>query len=391
MFSRRTDWNLETNKLSQALDRFRLAGKSFIDLTRSNPTECGFKFDEQQILTALANPAALKYEPHPQGLLSARQSVAGYYSSRGEQVSPDDIFLVTGTSEAYSFIFCTLCDAGDEILIPQPGYPLFNFLGDIQGVRLAHYQLLYDHGWHIDFHSVEKAISARSRAIVVVHPNNPTGHFCSSAQMARLVELCSKKNLAIIADEVFLDFNFAAPHPRSFATAGDALTLVMSGLSKISALPQMKLGWLCVSGPHSLKTGAISRLEMIADTYLSLNTPVQLALPALLEQRHAFRRQWLERAATNLESLDKALASQRMCSRLQIEGGWYAVLKVPAVANDEDLALQLLLEKGVYVHPGHFYDFATEGYLVVSLITSEQEFAAGVRALITFFTEKLGN
>jgi alanine-synthesizing transaminase len=388
MFSDRTAWNLEPNPLSKALTDRISSGKPVIDLTESNPTKCGFHFESKRILGALSDPGGLNYDPVPQGLLPARNAVADYYRSRECAVNANDIFPTTSTSEAYSFIFRTLCNPSDEVLIPQPGYPLFRFLADIQDVATVPYPLIYDHGWQIDFHALERAITPRTRAVVVVNPNNPTGHFCKPDDMHRLNQICLEGGLAIIADEVFLDFSLAeATHP-TFASNDKVLTFTMSGLSKISGSPQMKVAWLIATGPEALKQQAIARLEMIADTYLSMNTPMQLALPILLELRHNFQQQCVARTRNNLAQLDKLLATQTLCSRLDLEGGWYAVIKVPMTGSDEDLALELLSSHGVYLHPGHFYDFPTNGYLVVSLIAPELSFATGMGALVDLIGER---
>jgi alanine-synthesizing transaminase len=385
VFSNRTNWNLEANRLSRALAEHRAAGKPLFDLTASNPTECGFDYDQQEILRALANPGVLHYEPDPKGLLTARQAVAAYYAGRGDLVSTDDLILTASTSEAYSYAFRALCNPADEILIPAPSYPLFSFLADIQDVKLARYPLIYDHGWQIDFHAVEQAITSRTRGMIVVNPNNPTGHFCRPEDVARLNTICSGRGMAIIADEVFLDFALDSSQPPSFASSTGALTFTMSGLSKISGLPQMKTAWLVTSGPAELKSQALARLEVIADTFLSMNAPVQLATPAFLEMRRGFQDQLIARVRKNLAELDHQLAARKSCSRLEVEGGWYAVLRVPATRPDEDFAIDLLRAKGVYVHPGHFYDFTADGYLIASLITPEQEFAEGVKLLLSMF------
>jgi aspartate/methionine/tyrosine aminotransferase len=385
MFAKRTNWNLETNRLSAALAAHRAAGKPLIDLTLSNPTECGFRYDEEAILSALRNPSALQYEPNPRGLAVARSAVARYYAERAAIVSNDDIFLTTSTSEAYSYVFRTLCNPDDELLIPAPSYPLFEFLADIQDVRLARYALLYDHGWQIDFHALEQAITPRTRGLIVVHPNNPTGHFAKPEEMRKLNEICAARGIAIIADEVFLDFALNEKQIATFAANSGALTFTMSGLSKICGLPQMKAAWLMVSGPEAWKTEALARLEVIADTYLSMSAPIQLAIPALLDRRHAFQKQVIARVNENLTELDKQLAGQKSCSRLEVEGGWNAVIRVPATRSDEELALELLVTRGVYVHPGHFYDFRSEGYLVVSLISPQGNFSQGLRHLLAFF------
>src|SRR6266850_1318088 len=381
MFATRTNWDLTPNRLSEALAAHRAAGKPLLDLTVSNPTECGFSYDSKAILEALSNPAALRYEPNPRGLESARRAVAGYYAARNEAVSVEDIFLTTSTSEGYSYAFRTLCNPGDEVLIPSPSYPLFDFLAEIQDVKLVRYPLIYDNEWQIDFHALEQALTARTRAVIVVHPNNPTGHFTKPSETKKLNTICSARQMAIIADEVFLDFALDGSRAESFATNSGVLTFTMSGLSKIAGLPQMKTAWLAVSGPQDLKREVVGRLEVIADTYLSPNAPVQLAMPAFLEQRRGFQEQLLSRVRGNLAELDRQLARQNACNRLSIEGGWNAVLRVPAVRTDEDLAIELLTSKHVYVHPGHFYDFPSDGFLVVSLITPETIFAKGIAAM----------
>jgi aspartate/methionine/tyrosine aminotransferase len=412
MFADRTNWNLATNRLSEALDRLRAEGKPVIDLTVSNPTECGFEYDAPAILRALSNPAALSYEPNPRGLESARRSVAAYYAEHGCHVETDNIFLTTSTSEAYTYVFRLLCNPGDEILVPAPSYPLFGFLAEIQDVKLVHYPLFYDHGWQIDFHALQQSITPRTRAIIVVHPNNPTGNYAKPSEVDRLNELCRSNHLAILADEVFLDFplsptrescgdasldshestpqhsnekssSASLARPTSLACNSAVLTFVLSGLSKISGLPQMKAAWLVVNGLDPAKSQALARLEMIADTYLSPNAPIQHALPTLLDLRHAFQSQLLARTQENLAELDRQLSSHPACRRLHLEAGWYAVLRVPATRSDEDLALQLLNSQNVYVHPGHFFDFPSDGYLVVSLLPRETEFALGIARLLS--------
>src|SRR5467141_2648931 len=384
MFAKRTNWNMTPNRLSEALAAHRAAGKPFIDLTVSNPTECGFEYDSPAILDALRNPAALAYEPNPRGLESARRAVAGYYADREETVSAEDIFLTTSTSEAYSYVFRTLCDPGDELLIPTPSYPLFDFLADIQDVSLVRYPLLYDHGWLIDFHALEQAITPRTRGVIVVHPNNPTGHFAKHGEIAKLNSICSAQELAIIADEVFLDFALDENRPASCAANRGAPTFTLSGLSKLSGLPQMKAAWLIAGGPQEWKSEALARLEVIADTYLSVNAPVQLAIPRFLEQRHGFQKQLMSRVRRNLAELDRQLAGQKAVSRLKVEGGWCAVLRVPATRSDEDLAIELVSAHGVSVHPGHFYDFPSKRVIVVGSLVPETQFARGISELLAF-------
>ncbi len=385
MFADRTDWDLTPNRLSEALARHRAAGRPLLDLTASNPTTCGFDYDQQAILGALANPGALRYAPDPKGLESARKAVCAYYAERGDEIGADDLILTSSTSEAYSFVFRTICNPGDEVLVPEPSYPLFGYLAGLQDVKLVRYPLVYERGWQIDIPALERAMTARTRGVIVVHPNNPTGHFCKPEEAARLSEMCSARPMALIADEVFLDFALGEKRALSFAANAGALTFTLSGLSKISGLPQMKAAWVVVGGLEPLKTPALARLEVIADTFLSVNTPAQLALPVFLEQRHAFRQQLMTRVRRNLGELDRQLAGCQSCNRLELEGGWYAVLRVPATRSDEALAIELLRSKGVYVHPGHFYDFPVEGYLVASLIVREREFGEGIRRIVSMF------
>ena len=384
MFATRTQWNLNRNRLAKALEDVRTRGGELLDLTASNPTECGFLYDGASILKALITPAVLKYHPDPRGMQSARGAVQNYYEQRGQRVSLEDLILTTSTSEAYSFAFCLLCNPGEEVLVPTPSYPLFDFLAEIQDVKLVRYPLIYDHGWQIDFHSLEAGVTPRTRAVIVVHPNNPTGHFTKPEELNHLNQICAAHDLAIIADEVFLDFSLNGEHAGSFAENQSGLTLTMSGLSKISGLPQMKLSWLAINGPVNQKTEALARLEVIADTFLSMNAAIQAAAPTLVAQRHGFQQQLMARVRSNLAELDKQLSEQRSCTRLEIEGGWYAVIRVPAMRSDEELALELL-EEGVYLHPGHFYDFPGDGYLVVSLITREREFTEGIEKLLAHF------
>lgn len=391
MFAPRTKWRLEPNRLAQALTEHRRSGKTVLDLTASNPTICGFTYPEQEILAALADPRALEYAPESKGRLDARKAIAAYYRGRAcfsggsGAVNPERILLTAGTSEAYSYVFRLLCDPGDEVLIPAPSYPLFEFLADLADVRLVPYPLIYDHGWQMDFGGLRIALSPRSRAVMVVHPNNPTGSFVKPREAAELAALCAEREMAIVADEVFLDYGSGAEPRPSFAFESGALTFTMSGLSKISALPQMKLAWLMVSGPEALSSVAMERLDVIADTYLSPGTPVQLALPKFLELRQGLQAQLQERVAANLACLDAALLPPNALTRLEREGGWYAILRVPLSVPDETMAVELLEQFSVLVHPGSFYNFATEGFLVLSLITPRVEFEEGLRRLQQYF------
>ena len=362
MFTARTNWNLQTNRFARALENHRAAGKALFDLTASNPTTCGFVYPAEEIFSALSNSRSLEYSPESKGLRSAREAVATYYEGRpgfgicAGSVDPERIILTAGTSEAYSHIFRLLCEPGDEILFPAPSYPLLEYLAGLNDVRLAPYPLFYDHGWHIDFAALRAALTPRSRAVLVVHPNNPTGSFVMPKEAAELHSICAEHELAIVADEVFLDYAAESKPHSTFAFDGPALAFTLSGLSKISALPQMKLAWLVASGPQPLVQRAMERLEIINDTFLSAGTPVQLALPKLLGIREQMQRQLQNRIAANLAYLDAALTANKLISRLDRQGGWYAVLRVPAAGSDEDLAVALLGKHSVLVHPGRFFE-----------------------------------
>ncbi len=384
MFSRRTRWSLETNAFTAAVQEHQSQGRELLDLTASNATRIGIHPDAQAILRALSHAEALDYDPQPRGLPCARAAVADYYASLSVSVSPDRVILTTSTSEAYSFAFRLLCDPDDEVLIPTPSYPLFEYLAQIQDVKLVPYELVYDHGWQIDFHSLAKSITARTRGIILVNPNNPTGSFVSEAEREQLNDFCREHSLALVVDEVFFDFNLSKKTFTSFAANRDVLTFTLSGLSKICGLPQMKVAWMAASGPSELVEASLERLEVIADTYLSMNAPIQHAIPELLQQRHEFQRQLMARLQSNLSELDRQLSVQMLLTRFEFDGGWYATLRVPVTRTDEELAIDLLRSTGVLVHPGHFFDFASDGYLILSLMTPELEFAEGMRRILKF-------
>ena len=382
MFSRRTDWKLTPNRFTQVQQELLAEGREMLDLTISNPTRAGLQYDAKAVLDALVDPTAMDYDPQPKGLRSAREAVAGYYVERNADVDPESIILTTSTSEGYSYAFRLLCNADDEILVPKPSYPLFEFLADLQDVTLAPYPLLYDHGWQIDFPSLSKAVTNRTRAVVVVHPNNPTGSFVADEERAALNKFCREHNLALIVDEVFLDYAHDGVGRPTFAVNQGVLTFTLSGVSKISGLPQMKLAWIVTSGPEQAVSAALARLEVIADTYLSMSAPIQLAAPALLDQRHPIQALLRDRARLNLGRLDRELVKQKSCRRLKVEGGWYVVLRVPVTQSDEDLAIEILRQRSVLVHPGHFYDFPSDGYLILSLITPPENFRQGIARVL---------
>ncbi len=389
-FSRRTGWNLEKTAYAAALERLHADEKSIFDLTASNPTTCGFDYDRAGILEELSRPECLKYEADPRGLRIARAAVVEYYAKAAtSQISAEQLFLTTSTSEAYSYLFRLHCDPGAEILIAQPSYPLFDFLADLDDVRLVPYPLFYDHGWHVDMAALIARITSRTRAVVVVHPNNPTGHFTSLAKRKMLESMFARSMaLVLIVDEVFLDYALETADARENAhssfSAGEhpVLTYVLSGLSKVAGLPQMKAAWIAAFGPKKLLEAATTRLEVIADTFLSMNAPVQHAMPYLLANRSSVQQQIRQRVRENLEELDRRLAEASTNSRLRIDGGWYAVLRVPALMSGDELAIRLMEQERVVVHPGHFYGFDGDGWIVLSLLPPLVEFAEGITRLL---------
>lgn len=377
-FSTRTGWDVRESEFAAAIREARAAGRKLIDLTVSNPTVCGFAYDEQAVLRPLADAQALVYDPDPRGMRRAREAVAGYYGDHGAVVSPDALVLTTSTSEGYGFLFRLLCDAGDEVLVAQPSYPLFDFLADMEDVRLKSYPLFYDHGWWIDFAALENRIGPRTKAVVVVHPNNPTGHATGLRERERLEGICARRGLALIVDEVFLDYpleestrltSFAVgPHP--------VLTFVLSGMSKIAGLPQMKVGWIAGFGPEASRREALERLEVIADTFLSMNAPAQGALADWLTGRRRIQGQILERVRGNLR---EAMATG--VEVLKVEAGWSAILRLPQRGGYGEPAERLLREAGVVVHPGSFYGIGEAGRVVVSLLGAAADFRAGVKEI----------
>jgi aspartate/methionine/tyrosine aminotransferase len=364
-FSHRLPPELRPNALSALLTEKRRSGARILDLTESNPTHAGIEYPAG-FLSSLASEAAARYEPEPFGLPAARERIAREYNTPADRV-----ILTASTSEAYSWLFKLLCDPGDEVLVPRPSYPLFEFLAALESVNVRHYNLFYDHGWFIDFHTIEQSLTPRTRAIVLVNPNNPTGHFLRRHELSRLTAF----GLPVVSDEVFRDYTLQ-PAPDSVLTlqnVDDALVFALNGLSKTVGLPQMKLAWMIVNGPSAAVREAITRLEIIADTYLSASTPVQCALASLLELRGPVQHQILARLRLNLEFLRST--GLRV---LDVEGGWYAII----AGADEDSVIPLLRDHDVLVQPGYFYDFERPGYLILSLLTPPGVFREGVARII---------
>jgi hypothetical protein len=363
------------------LDEKRAAGTPILDLTESNPTAAGFAYPSDAILSALADPRSLRYEPGAAGLPAARDAVSAYYAG---SVSPERILLTASTSEAYAFVFKLLADPGDEVLVPSPSYPLFDYLAALDSVRVIQYPLVYNSAWSIDFDALSGSVTPRTSAIVLVNPNNPTGSFLKRSELARLIALCLEHNLALISDEVFADYllDERAPVVRSLTAIDEVLTFCLSGLSKVAGLPQMKLGWIATGGPSRHREQAFERLELIADTYLSVSAPVQWAAPALLGLRGGLQAQILARVRANRAFLASQIGDASPWKLLATEGGWYAVLEAPRIHSEEDWVLSLLTEDSVLVQPGFFFDFEKEAFLVLSLLTAEDVFREGVGRIL---------
>ena len=383
LFARRTNWPLESNRLTVALEYLRNKEVPILDLTESNPTNCGFSYPGGDILSALAEGDNLEYKPVPRGSLKAREAVSRYYRERGSPVSPERIFLTASTSEAYSYLFRLLANPSDHVLFPHPSYPLFSFLGNLNDVRLETYPLIYDGKWNIDLKSARHLFCDDTRAFVLVNPNNPTGSFVRWGEVEELNVLCRDHNTALVCDEVFADFAFDANQDRvSLVDNDQVLTFVLGGISKTLGLPQMKLSWIIINGPRELVKKASSRLEVIADTYLSVNTPTQNALPLWLSHRKEIQERINERIRQNYSFLKEQAENARDCELLTTEGGWYAVLKIPDTYSEEEWALAFLNKDHVFVHPGYFFDFDNEAFIVVSLLASDDVFQDGIKRIL---------
>jgi len=380
VFSRRTAWSSAPNRMAAMLAERRRSGRPVLDLTETNPTQVGLPMPHAEILAVLADARALRYEPTPFGCHEARVAVAAYH---GGAVPPEHVVLTASTSEAYAWLFKLLADPGDRVLVPVPSYPLFEYLAGLENVETLPYPVTWEgDGWYVDFPALEERIDDRTRALVVVSPHNPTGGMLRPGEADRALALCRDRGLAVIADEVFADHIFAhAPaRVRSLAGREEALVFVLGGLSKTCLLPQLKAAWIAASGPADLLAVALARLEIVADTYLSVNTPVQLALPRLLALRGVIRPPLMDRLRANRAALERALSGSA-ATPLPADGGWSAVVRVPRDPGEEERVLRLLRQDGLRAHPGFFFDFPAEAFLVVSLLGPEDEFARGAAIL----------
>ena len=387
MFSSRIPSDLAPNRLARAVEECRAEGRTIIDLTASNPTLAGFAYPDD-LLAPLGDRRGLIYSPHPLGALTARRAVAADYERRGITIAPERIALTSSTSEAYSLLFKVLCDPGDEVLTPRPSYPLFEHLTGLDAVVPRAYEVEYHGVWSINIASIERALTERTRAILLVNPNNPTGSFVKREELDAVADVCGRRGIALIVDEVFADYELhaGAGGVRGQVLArNDLLTFGLGGLSKSIGLPQAKLGWIAVAGPEAVARAALARLEFACDTYLSVSTPVQSAAPALMERGAAIRRQIQERVSTNYRGIVEAVALAPSCRILPAEGGWYAVMQVPFLEPEEDLVLELLAKHDVLVHPGYFFDFPRESFLIVSLLPPASAVTAGVIRILRHF------
>jgi alanine-synthesizing transaminase len=386
-FSRRTSWHRQQNKLTTLYEHLLSQGRPIFDLTISNPTKCGF--DYSSIVPLNISTSSLIYNPDPRGLLSARQSISRYYYENNVTVAPENIFLTSGSSEGYSHLFKLLCNPGDTVLVPRPSYPLFDYIAELNDVRLAHYNLNYDGEWQIDLDTISTALNESHtpvRAIIFVHPHNPTGMFLKLGEYRSIKDIAIKHGLALIVDEVFIDFPFNADERRlpSSVDEKDILTFTINGISKSFGLPQMKIGWIVVGGAAGMIVEATARLEIICDTFLSVNIPMQAILPDLIGGALVVRRQILDRIFSNYNFLVDAIGKNHSCTVLGTEGGWCGVLRIPSIKSDEQWSLELLENKGVYVQPGYFFDFPGEGYLVLGLLMAPPIFQKSIPAIVDY-------
>jgi alanine-synthesizing transaminase len=387
MFSNRIPPDPVANALSRRIEALRASGADWIDLTESNPTRVGIAY-AADLLERLADARALVYEPHPFGVASAREAVARDQSRRGARIDPAQVVLTASTSEAYGWLFKLLCNPGENVLVPRPGYPLFEHLTRLEGVDTVPYELEYHGRWQIDVEGLAMRATARTRAVIVVSPNNPTGSYLTAAELDRLSRFCAERRLPLIVDEVFADYPLEVPADAATDVAARSRTLAftLGGLSKSVGLPQLKLGWILVGGEETARAEALRALELIADSYLSVSTPVQVAAADLLGRGGTIRDGILQRVRGNLAALRGIASRFPAASVLACEGGWYAVIRVPSTRTEEELVLELLDRECVLVHPGYFFDFPYEAYVIVSLLPRRDVFADGAARMLQFAT-----
>lgn len=382
-FSTRSPGDFRPNRLNAALSARRAAGSEILDLTLSNPTRAELAYPHKEILAALADARSLTYEPTPRGLVEAREAIAEHHVLHGRTADPERMVLAGSTSESYGWLFKLLCEPGDEILVPRPSYPLFECLATLDAVRVVEYSLPEEMRWGLDFDALERGLTPRTRAVVLVNPNNPTGAFLKHSEWHRLQSWAARKGLAIIADEVFSDYGWddRAGRVSTFEATGEALVFTLSGLSKVAGLPQMKLGWIHVSGPRPLLNEALERLEWIADAYLPVSAPIQHAAARWMQLVPQIQAEIRARCLENLAVARSAFSAAGGARILEPEGGWCVVIDVPRFYSEEEWTLRLLERAGVLLQPGYFYDFEREAFLVASLLPPPSAFREGLARL----------
>jgi len=393
MLSNRLSWEIRQNPLLELYNRLISSGVDVINLSESNPTLAGLDYNKERIEKALLSSENFIYRPDPRGLLRAREAVCAYYQGKGISIKIENIFLTASTSEAYSFLFKLLCSPGDSVLIPKPGYPLFEYLSSLEGIETIFYRLEYvsNSGWEIDFHSMERAYRKNTKAIILINPNNPTGSYIKPQEMKNIIEFCRKKNLALIVDEVFIDFILEEKKEliNSFAGAAtvgidDVLIFTLSGISKILGLPQMKLGWIITRGPEDILEKVLKNLEIISDTYLSVSTPIQNALPEIMSLRSSFQEKFINRLKSSLNFIKESFKNSPF-QPLKAGGGWTLILEVPKIISEEEWALRLLEEENCFTYPGYFFDFEKEAFLSISLILQPEKLKEGINRIKRIF------
>ncbi|MBI4436884.1 MAG: pyridoxal phosphate-dependent aminotransferase [Candidatus Omnitrophica bacterium] len=383
MFAKRTDWKFDFNPLTRRLNALKKRGRPILDLTASNPTRCAFHYPSD-MLSSLKDPENREYRPSPKGLFQAREVITRYYSGKGVALNPEHLFLTSSTSEAYSFLFRLLLNPGEHLLIPQPSYPLFEYLATLNDIVATPYPLRYRRRWAIDLERIPEKILTDTRAMIVVHPNNPTGSFVKKKERSFLIRLSQEKGLSLIADEVFLDYAYPeVKKSASFAGERSVLTFTLGGISKTLGLPQMKVAWIVVSGPKRLRDAAIERLEVISDTTLSVNTPSQQALAKWFSFRSQIQKEIQERVVLNRGYLLRQCHTTKGCEVLHAEGGWYAILRLPSLQSEEAWVLEFLEKERVLTHPGYFYDLEEGAHVVLSLLVPSDLFEEGIARLLT--------
>lgn len=384
MFSCRTNWNFQNNRITKLIQEYQRNNISIIDLSESNPTKVGFNYPEKFVLKDFCSGKNLIYNPHPKGLINAREAICKFYHKKNINIHPESIIITAGSSDAYNYIFRLIAEPGDEILVPSPSYPLLQFLSRLNDISIKNYRLLYDGEWHIDIDSIYRNITNKTKAILFIHPNNPTGSYVKNEEYEKVLELANRYGLIFISDEVFYEYEIEDKPNKfnSFSEKSDILTFTINGISKLLGLSQMKLGWVIVSGPNKLKQEAINRLEIISDTFLSVNTPVQNSLPIWLENYEELHNQIKHRVIINYFRIKDQILANSAIELLNVEGGWNGILRFPNIFTDEQWVELFLKKYRLFLQPGYFYDFERGAYLLVSLLLPENIIKKNIIAVL---------